>query len=183
MIQLIVFLLVSIVLLSISWKSLHDPRSHGFYRFFAWECIVGLVLLNASVWFRDPLSSHQIISWILLIFSIFPLVLGIRMLRTVGQPDQNKRVEANLLGFEKTTTLVTNGIYKYIRHPLYTSLLLLNWGTFFKNANLLNSLLAVVCTIFLIATAKADEKECTQVFGLDYQAYMKHSKMFVPFIF
>ena len=38
-------------------------------------------------------------------------------------------------------------------------------------------------TIFLVLTAKADEVECPQFFGPQYQDYMKKTKMFLPFLF
>ena len=87
-----------------------------------------------------------------------------------------------LFAFEKTTKLVTSGVYRYIRHPMYCSLLLLNWGAFFKSPTWIGTLLASGATFFLIATAKADEKECTRFFGVEYQDYTKDSKMFIPFI-
>jgi protein-S-isoprenylcysteine O-methyltransferase Ste14 len=182
MIQLIVLILGSAALVAVSWKSVRNPRSHGFYRFFAWECILGLFILNAPLWFRDPFSPHQVISWILLFSCIAPLVLGVQTLRSAGKPDQSKRRDENLYTFEKTTALVTSGIYRYIRHPLYGSLFLLNWGTFFKDPAYLKLFVALAATLFLIATAKADERECIQTFGADYQEYMKHTKMFVPYI-
>ena len=87
------------------------------------------------------------------------------------------------MAFEKTSALVTSGIYHYIRHPLYCSLLLLTWGIFFKAPTWPGALLAVTATLFLIATAKADEAECILFFGPSYQDYMKQTKMFVPFVF
>ena len=92
-------------------------------------------------------------------------------------------MEPQLLAFEKTSTLVTSGIYLYIRHPLYSSLLFLTWGIFFKALAWLGMLLALTATIFLVATAWADEVECSRFFGPSYQAYMKRSKRFVPFLF
>ena len=91
--------------------------------------------------------------------------------------------EPQLLAFEKTSTLVTTGIYHYIRHPLYSSLLLLTLGIFFKAPSWLGTLLALAATLFLVATAKADEAECIRFFGPSYQDYMKQSRMFVPFVF
>ena len=183
MIQLIIFLVCSGLLLVVSWRSLFKPRSHGFYRFLAWEAILALIILNAAVWFHDPFSWYQLISWLLLLISLVLLVLGVQQLRRMGEPNQEKRTEPELLAFEKTTRLVTSGIYRYIRHPLYSSLLLLNWGTFFKDISLLGELLAIITTFFLILTAKADEVECVQTFGIDYQEYMKRTKMFIPYIF
>ncbi len=182
MIQWIIFGVISLLLIAISWKSLRNPRSHGFSRFFAWEAILGLIVLNAPIWFHDPFSWNQIISWILLVVSLVPLVLGLNSLRSVGRPDPKLRSDPELFGIEKTTKLVTGGIYKYIRHPLYSSLFLLNWGTFLKRPTFLTIFLAIIATIFLIGTAKADERECTHIFGLDYQEYMQHTKMFIPYL-
>ncbi len=183
MIQWIVFAVGSILLITISWASLHHPDSHGFYRFFAWEAIFGLVIINALKWFNDWLAWYQIISWILLITCIVPVIFGVRSLRTRGKPDKEERPDAPLLAFERTTKLVTSGIYKYIRHPLYSSLLLLAWGVFFKAPTQTGITLALLATLFLNTTAKADEAECIQTFGADYQEYMKQSKMFIPYVF
>jgi protein-S-isoprenylcysteine O-methyltransferase Ste14 len=179
----VAFIVLSLVLIYISRSSLRAPRSHGFYRFFAWEFILALFLLNVEVWFQDSDSWHQLISWFLLILSIVPLVFGIHALRTRGKPTQQREGEPQLLAFEKTSTLVTTGIYRYIRHPLYSSLLLLTWGIFFKAPSGLGLLLALGATAFLVLTAKADEAECTRFFGTVYQGYMKQTKIFVPFVF
>jgi protein-S-isoprenylcysteine O-methyltransferase Ste14 len=42
--------------------------------------------------------------------------------------------------------------------------------------------LAILSTFFLVLTAKADEDECIHFFGTPYVEYMKHTKMFVPYI-
>ncbi len=182
MIQWIAFALGSIILTVISWTSLHHPDSHGFHRFFAWEAILALLVINAPGWFSNWLAWHQIISWILLIACIVPLIFGIQSLRARGKPNKDERPDAQLLAFERTTKLVTSGIYKYIRHPLYSSLLLLGWGVFFKEPSQTGITLVLIATLFLNATARADEAECIQVFGTDYQEYMKQSKMFIPYI-
>ena len=132
--KIIAFVVLSLVLVYISRGSLRAPRSHGFYRFFAWEFILALFLLNVDVWFQDPGSWHQLISWFLLILSIVPLVFGIRALRARGKPTQQREGEPQLLAFEKTSTLVTTGIYRYIRHPLYSSLAIARVGDILQGA-------------------------------------------------
>jgi protein-S-isoprenylcysteine O-methyltransferase Ste14 len=183
MFKLIAFAAVSVCLIYISWGSLRARRSHGFYRFFAWEFIVALFLLNMNAWFRNPFSWHQLISWFLLIVCIIPLAFGIHSLTSQGRPAKERKAEPQLLAFEKTTTVVNTGIYKYIRHPLYSSLLLLAWGIFFKVPTWLGALLALAATLFLLVTAKADEAECIRFFGPAYEDYIKHSKRFMPFVF
>ena len=181
-IKLVVFLIVSAVIVYISLPSLKSYRYHGFYRFFAWEAILVLILMNVNYWFTDAFSLFQIISWVLLIISIFPLIIGVHLLHTVGEPDKNREDEG-LVGLEKTSRLVTVGIYKYIRHPLYSSLFFLAWGTFFKMPSWPGGVLAAAATVFLIVTAKIEEKENIKFFGPEYKDYMKQTRMFVPYIF
>jgi len=179
----IIFAIGSIFLVSISWKSLRKPQSHGFYRFFAWECILLLFVVNVKYWFKNPFTWYQIIAWVLLFVSLIPLGYGIHFLRTRGNPTAHREGDESLLAFEKTTNLVTTGIYKYIRHPLYSSLLFLAWGIFFKLPSLTGIALTAVITAFLFATARADETECIRFFGKEYQEYIKHTKMFIPKVF
>jgi protein-S-isoprenylcysteine O-methyltransferase Ste14 len=141
-----------------------------------------MFLLNAKGWFSDPLAWYQLISWIFLIASIVFVVFGLRLLQTIGQQD-NRRKDPALLSLEKTSHLVTTGLYRYIRHPLYSSLLFLGWGMFFKSPSWLDAGLALACTLFLTATARVEEQENIRYFGDDYVSFMKHSKMFIPFIF
>jgi protein-S-isoprenylcysteine O-methyltransferase Ste14 len=95
----------------------------------------------------------------------------------------SQRNDPSLMEFEKTTELVTTGIYRYIRHPLYSSLLFLTWGVFFKQPSWLGLCLAALATFFLTMTAKTEEAENIRFFGAAYQSYMKQSKMFIPFLF
>jgi protein-S-isoprenylcysteine O-methyltransferase Ste14 len=180
--KILFFVAASLPLIYISRASLKKPGSHGFYRFFAWEAILALVMLNLDVWFVDPFSWHQLISWLLLLGSIFLLIQGINLLKEIGQPDSG-RADPSLLSFEKTTRLVTTGIYGYIRHPLYSSLLFLAWGTFFKDISVTGGVLVLISSIFLVATARADEIECIRYFGSEYEGYRKRTKMFIPYLF
>jgi len=181
-VKIVVFLLATAALIYMSRAALVVPRSHGFYRFFAWETILILVLLNVGTWFREPFSWPQLISWSLLAISLFLVIHGVHLLRKLGRPDA-RRQDASLVAFEKTTSLVEEGAYRYIRHPLYSSLLFFTWGVFFKDPSWAGSLLAAAATLFLVATAKVEEREDVCFFGAAYQEYMKHTKMFIPFLF
>ena len=168
------FVALSAFITWFSWKPLHDVRSHGFYRFFVFESILALILLNVDYWFRDPFSPLQIVSWLLLIVALLLAIHGFYLLRVIGKPSGD---------FEQTTVLVKRGAYKYIRHPLYSSLLFLAWGTLFKDVSLPGALLVLVATVFLVLTARAEEAENKEKFGSAYADYMKGTRMFIPFIF
>ena len=180
--RIAIFALASVGLVYVSRASLRHPRSHGFYRFWAWEAILALILLNIPVWFRAPFSWYQIISWLLLIASLVPLVLGLRLLGQAGRVEE-VRTDAALFGFERTAKLVTTGVYRYIRHPLYSSLLLLAWGVFCKAPSWAGGALVAIATGCLIATAKTEERENSRFFGPAYAAYMRRTRLFIPLLF
>jgi protein-S-isoprenylcysteine O-methyltransferase Ste14 len=178
--DIVLFLVATAILAYISRASLRRPSSHGFYRFLAWECILILFLSNVRFWFDRPLSLHQVFSWLLLIISLLFLLPGLDLLRRKGKASEEHRDEP-LLAFEKTTVLVTDGVYHYVRHPLYSSLLFLNWGIFFKDPSLPGTVLALAATGFLVLTARAEEREDIRYFGDAYREYMGRTKMFVPY--
>lgn len=178
----VIFIVLSVGLVLLFRASLFNARSHGFYRFFAFESILILVLLNLDYWFYSPSSFRQIISWVLLISCLFPLLTGALSLQRMGKPG-NARSDLSLIGIEKTTKLVTKGIYQYIRHPIYSSLLLGSWGVFLKHLSWVGFGLALVTTILITVTAKIEEAENIGYFGSAYRDYMKNTKMFIPYLF
>ncbi len=180
--RVILFIALSLPLIYVSKRSLFDIKSHGFTRFFSWECILLLIMANYKVWFVDPFSLKQVISWMLLIISLFMVVSGTLLLKAAGKPS-GTREDDDLFHFEKTTELVTSGIFRYIRHPLYSSLFFLTWGIYIKQPTVIMTLVALLSSLLLYVTAIRDEKECITYFGDSYSEYMKGTKRFVPFIF
>ena len=182
MLRLIIFLLGSAGFVLLSFHSLYKPRSHGFPRFFAFEAILGLVVLNAPVWFVRPFSLPQLVSWALLLISGFLAIHAFYVLRRFGLPDASIQ-DANRLALEKTTRLVSEGAYRFIRHPLYVSLLCLAWGVFLKQVSSFAGLLVILASLALYLTALLEEQENLQFFGAAYAEYMRHTKRFIPFLF
>jgi protein-S-isoprenylcysteine O-methyltransferase Ste14 len=170
----VVFAAGSVLIVMISWLlSVKYKRYHGVARFFSFESIFLLVLLNIRNWFRNPFSPLQIISWILLFLSAYLALAGFLILKARGRPESN---------FENTSLLVRSGLYSYIRHPLYLSLLLLGTGAMLKDPGAIQLTLGTINLIAVYITARIEEKEMIERFGEDYRKYMKESKMFVPFL-
>ena len=163
----------SIVIVVFSWfYSIKKKRYHGIPRFFAFESIYILILLNLTNWFRDPFSWNQLISWILLILSAVFGLAGYFTLKNRGRADRD---------FENTTVLVKSGVYGMIRHPLYFSLLLLGTGIMMKNLSLPSFAAGVVNLIAVVLTAVTEEKEMITKFGQHYRDYISETKMLIPF--
>lgn len=164
----------TIIIILFSWfLSIKHKRYHGIARFFAFESIFIMVILNIRVWFHDPFSLNQIISWIFLTLSLYPAIAGYVLLNRIGKPTAN---------FENTSILVKTGLYKYIRHPLYLSVFLLGTGVMMKDPGPLQLLLGTVNLIAICITARMEEKEMIARFGEEYLQYMKETKMFIPYI-
>ena len=125
-------------------------------------------------WFNNPFSIVQLFSWGFLILSLGLVIYGFYLLHQMGKP---------VGSFEDTTQLVVTGIYRYIRHPLYASLLYLGIGAFLKSPTLSSAGIFMAICAFLYATARVEEEENKRHFGPAYAEYMKITKMFVPGIF
>lgn len=180
--RFILFLCGTSGLTAISWRPLHNPRCHGFYRFLVFEIILTLVLLNLPFWFENPFLPRQLLSWGLLLLSIFLVLGGLFLLKKFGGR-QRQPIQAENFAFENTGQLVSRGIFRYIRHPMYSSLLLLAWGAFFKHVTPLTLAAVLLTTALLVVTAKVEERECLRFFGQEYRHYQRGTKMFIPFIF
>lgn len=180
-VKLIILVLGTAIILWVSWPSLRKPFSRGFYRTFVFESILIMFLLAVDSWFADPLSLRQIISWMFLTVSGVLILSGVWMFSNKGKIDPDRQ-DPTLVGIEKTTVLVTTGIYYYIRHPFYSSLLFLAWGVLFKDLTWIAIFLTAGITILLVIIAKKEEIENLQYFGESYRAYMRGTKMFIPYL-
>lgn len=171
MIKIGIFILLSLLLFvfTVIWR----PYRHRFPRFFAFISLIGLVLLNANSWFRNPFSFRQIVSWLFLAGSLGLALHGFHLLRTGGNPKDD---------IEETTQLVSIGAYRFIRHPLYCSLLLGGVGAFLKEPSYVALILFLILAGFVFLTGKFEEVENLKRLGEKYEDYMETTKMFIPFL-
>jgi len=79
---------------------------------------------------------------------------------------------------EKSGQLVTRGLYRYIRHPLYTFGLLLIW---LSPGVTLNSLTVyIAATIYTLVGAFFEERKLLREFGQSYADYKRVTPMLIP---
>lgn len=78
--------------------------------------------------------------------------------------------------------LVITGIYKYIRHPIYTANLLLLLGIFLASGSIWLLFNFLILSYYYIQAALYEEQKLYREFA-DYAAYHKSSGMFFPKFF
>lgn len=80
------------------------------------------------------------------------------------------------------STLVTSGLFKYIRHPIYSSILLglMVWSLY--QHSLYQLIISVVLLILFYFKSKYEEQQLISKFK-DYKVYMKQAGRFLPKIF
>jgi len=86
-----------------------------------------------------------------------------------------------ILEIRKCHTLVTDGPYRFIRHPMYAAILLIGIGVSFLSANwivTLSYMLPVIC-LYLIRVSD-EEKMMIEKFGDEYREYMRRTGRLTP---
>jgi methanethiol S-methyltransferase len=101
--------------------------------------------------------------------------LGLRQLMSPDKPAQTGDSLVTSQGH-----LVMAGLYRHIRHPLYSAGLLFIWFTPLMTVNLL--VINIGLTIYIVIGAYLEERKLHETFGQEYSDYAAVTPMFIPFI-
>jgi protein-S-isoprenylcysteine O-methyltransferase Ste14 len=77
--------------------------------------------------------------------------------------------------------LVTSGPYQYVRHPIYTGILLAMLGTAIAT-NLFVLLACLAAGVYFVYSARVEEGLMTRTFPAEYPGYRARTKMLIPFL-
>jgi len=80
----------------------------------------------------------------------------------------------------KQHTLVTNGPYRWVRHPLYSSAALAIIGNSLIAANWFIFVAGCLALLMLVIRTRKEEQNLIAKFGDDYRNYMQRTGRFVP---
>jgi protein-S-isoprenylcysteine O-methyltransferase Ste14 len=108
----------------------------------------------------------------------FLLLYGVLQTDTLSFVGLRQLVQAE----SESGTLVTRGLYRFVRHPLYTAGLLLLWLT---PTMTINSLTVYICaTLYIFIGAYFEERKLLREYGAAYAKYKSVTPMIVPgFVF
>jgi methanethiol S-methyltransferase len=79
---------------------------------------------------------------------------------------------------EKSGALVTRGLYRVVRHPLYTFSLLFIWLTSTVSRNSLT--VYIGATLYIFAGIYFEERKLLSDFGESYAEYKRKTPMLIP---
>jgi protein-S-isoprenylcysteine O-methyltransferase Ste14 len=90
---------------------------------------------------------------------------------------------SGLVAIQPGHTLVTNGLYGYIRHPSYLGLLLgaFGWGLAFRSG--IGVLLAAMLIPVIVTRIRSEETLLHTQFGAEYEAYRARTSRLIPGIY
>ena len=137
--------------------------------------IVCLQLLGWSIW---PFVNSSLIQVFGLTLVIVSTVVSVWARRIIGH-NWSHAAEYQI---KKNHQLVETGIYQYIRHPIYTGIVLSIIGAELVAGSYLVIVFLVILPIVAYNQARKEEEILTKKFGQNYQRYMRNTKMFIPFV-
>ncbi len=130
------------------------------------SCIVYLII-NTQVENLNSLSISLI---------IFAIVLGLMALFNIKPSNLNI-----LPQLKDKHQLITSGIYRYIRHPMYTSVILFCLALLITNVDQFSIVVMLILTIDLILKSNVEEMLLSKRFT-SYLNYQKKTGKFLPFL-
>jgi methanethiol S-methyltransferase len=164
-------------------RRLFGPRADQFYRLlyniFSLISFLGILIIA----FFTPDQTLYIVSmpWAAIML-LGELAAFIALLVAFRQTDMLDFIGLRQLMVDQGKThvskLVTDGLYRYIRHPLYTSGLLFIWLFPIMTARQL--VLNIALTLYIVVGAYYEERKLRQKFGQEYIQYSAVTPMFIP---
>lgn len=76
--------------------------------------------------------------------------------------------------------IVKNGVYSIVRHPIYSSDIILGIGIFFFRPTLIIAINILWMSLFLIFWMRKEENALIERFGKEYEEYKKKVPMIIP---
>jgi len=183
----VIILMASIVMVAI--RAPHGQRSHGIpvvrsrkgkpeivFLTIAW-----LAFFLPLIWIATPVlaSADYTLRPVPLLTGTVCLTLGLWLFQ-LSHADLGANWSISLEVREKHT-LVTQGVYRRVRHPMYTALLLYSVGQALVLPNYVAGLFPGITMALLVALRIGpEERMMLEEFGKDYQEYMALTKRLVP---
>lgn len=123
-------------------------------------------------WGAVPL--HFVVRWTGAVMGVFCSLLMAWTLSSLGKNLTDTVVT------RANATLITNGPYRWVRHPFYVTSALLMMSVSIAAANILIAVLSVLVMTMLAIRTPLEERRLIETFGQSYIDYMNTTGRFLP---
>jgi protein-S-isoprenylcysteine O-methyltransferase Ste14 len=150
-------------------------------QFLSWVCTItgafwGVYLIRNSISFLRSTSAFFPCAGVILMF----VGLAIRLISILKL---GKYFTMNIT-IQENHKLIKDGVYKYIRHPSYTGLIVILFGMSIIYGNLISFILVLFpLVIWIFKRIEAEERILLNHFGIEYEEYCKTTKRLIPFVY
>ncbi len=165
-----------------------------------WRGFPGKAAFDPPLWLHAPMAAVQVAGWVLLFVALVQYDLGrfgglaqarvIVHRRGTGRGGRRSAGYGPMAGAAeelpepppdipqaRLEPLVTHGVHRYVRHPLYTAMFLVFWGRAFDEAALMT---AAWATLYLLIGTRFEERKLLEIYGADYARYSAAVPRFLP---
>ncbi|EOZ96099.1 hypothetical protein A33Q_2692 [Indibacter alkaliphilus LW1] len=154
------------------WYRMFYSLLFGFFFF-------GILVYAATLAKSQILATTELLTYMGYMFATFGTIIIVKAFRNFSgfkfigiRPHNDLQV---------TEPLVTSGIHAWMRHPVYTGLVLIFLG-YFLFAPFLSSLIHLTCLlVYLPFGIYFEEKKLVSIYGEAYTAYKKSVSALIPF--
>lgn len=144
--------------------------------------IVGILSVAFAVFFAYtfyfPISSNEMVAYWGLFTIVIGIILRLMVVKSMGRlfsSDVNKR---------HNHELITDGFFKYLRHPAFSASLLSFVGFGISLNNYISFMIIFFSVIYVFTKRiEVEEELLVKQFGEEYAAYKKTTKGLIPFIY
>lgn len=155
-------------------KTKHQPIRMELFVIVMWSAVILSGLFGFAVWRFDSFFL-QTLGFILVTLGFAESMLGRKTLTTNWTESYDYQIKKN-------HELITSGIYKYVCHPIYGGMFLMNLGALMVAQTWL-FVPAVLVIVPLTSAAKREEKILSKHFGKKYIHYITKTQRFFPFVY
>jgi protein-S-isoprenylcysteine O-methyltransferase Ste14 len=136
-----------------------------------WSALAGAGALGLPPWTRGLLMAVEIAGWLLMAVALTGYDLG--RLGGLAQIRHHRRG----IALPEDEPLRTDGLHRFVRHPVYTAGFLILWGRIGDEFDLAT---AVWGSLYLAIGAVFEERWLLVHYGAAYAAYRRRVPAFVP---
>lgn len=151
-----------------------DNRSH---RYGTWLVVLQFSLLFGLILLTSPLQAFASGNLGVLVFMTISLIVALAALQANQFGNFNIHPSPKQSG-----RLVEHGIYRYIRHPMYTAVMLFGLACMLARPSLQSVLILLALCLVLVRKARLEEAWLKQKYP-PYSPYLSKTRGFFPWLY